>query len=60
MLKKLPSDRFMRVHKSYIIGLDHIKLIQQNRVMLKEVDKEIPISSSYKEMLIKLVEGQND
>lgn len=58
MLKKLPEDRFMRVHKSYIIGLDHITLIQHNRVIIN--DKEIPISSSYKESFLKFVEGKED
>lgn len=58
MLKKLPEDRFMRVHKSYIIGLDHIMLIQHNRVIIN--DKEIPISSSYKESFLKFVEGKED
>lgn len=57
MLKKLPEDRFMRVHKSYIIGLDHITLIQHNRVFID--DKEIPISSSYKETFLGFVEGKN-
>jgi DNA-binding LytR/AlgR family response regulator len=56
MLKKLPEDRFMRVHKSYIIGLDHITLIQHNRVFIG--DKEIPISSSYKERFLGFVEGK--
>jgi two-component system, LytTR family, response regulator len=58
MLKKLPEDRFMRVHKSYIIGLDHITLIQHNRVFIG--DKEIPISSSYKDTFLGFVEGKND
>ncbi len=57
MLKKLPEDRFMRVHKSYIIGLDHITLIQHNHVFID--DKEIPISSSYKEAFLGFVEGKN-
>jgi two-component system, LytTR family, response regulator len=56
MLKKLPSERFMRVHKSYIIGLDHISLIQHNRVFID--DKEVPISSSYKEEFLNFVEGR--
>lgn len=57
MLKKLPEDRFMRVHKSYIIGLDHITLIQHNRVFIG--DKEIPISSSYKDQFLGFVEGKD-
>lgn len=56
ILKKLPSDRFMRVHKSYIIGLQHITLIQNNKVIIG--DREIPISNSYKDDLAKFIEGQ--
>ena len=54
MLDKLPSTDFMRIHKSYIIGLNHITLIQQNRVLIG--DREIPISNSYKDVFLKFVE----
>ncbi len=41
----LPTDKFMRIHKSYIIALDKIDYIEKNRVV---IDKEyIPISNSY-------------
>lgn len=56
MLDKLPKADFMRVHKSFIIGLQHINLIQHNRVTINE--KEIPISNSYKEEFLKFVEGR--
>lgn len=56
MQEKLPSTDFMRVHKSYIIGLNHITLIQQNRVTIHE--REIPISNSYKETFLKFVEDR--
>ena len=57
MLAKLPSQDFMRVHKSYIIGLNHISLIQNNRVIVG--GKEIPISNSYKEAFLAFVEEMN-
>ncbi|MDX2286683.1 MAG: LytTR family DNA-binding domain-containing protein [Bacteroidia bacterium] len=57
MLKKLPSAGFMRVHKSYIVSLQHISLIQNNHVYIG--DKEIPISNSYKEEFLRFLEGQN-
>ena len=56
MLEKLPDKDFMRVHKSYIIGVNHIAMIQNNRVLIK--DKEIPISNSYKEALINFIENR--
>lgn len=56
MLDKLPDASFMRVHKSYIIGVNHISMIQHNRVIVS--DKEIPISNSYKESFLKFVENR--
>ncbi|MEM6344543.1 MAG: LytTR family DNA-binding domain-containing protein [Bacteroidota bacterium] len=57
MMDKLPETDFMRVHKSYIIGLNHIQLIQNNRVTID--DKEIPISNSYKDTFLAFVERLN-
>jgi len=56
MLEKLPKRRFMRVHKSYIIGIGHINMIQNNRVLINQ--KEIPISNSYKEQFLKFIENK--
>ena len=47
ILERLPADRFMRVHKSYIIGIRHIELIQNHRITI--AGREIPISNSYRE-----------
>lgn len=47
ILERLPSDRFMRVHKSYIIGIKHIELVQNHRITI--AGREIPISNSYRE-----------
>lgn len=54
MLKRLPASDFIRVHKSYIINLHHISLIQQNRVVIGE--KEIPISNTYREDFFNRIE----
>lgn len=54
MLDKLPTNDFMRVHKSYIIGIKHIHLFQNNRVKIG--DREIPVSNSYKEKFLKFIE----
>ncbi len=42
----LPSDQFMRIHKSYIISLPKVEAIVGN--MLKIKNKEIPIGRSYR------------
>jgi len=44
--QNLPSERFSRVHKSYIVGLYHITAINKAQVMIGE--KYIPIGESYK------------
>ncbi|MDL2278628.1 LytTR family DNA-binding domain-containing protein [Parabacteroides sp. OttesenSCG-928-G07] len=43
----LPPDRFIRVHRSYIISLDKIKAIENNRIIIGK--EYIPISDAYKE-----------
>lgn len=47
---KLPSDCFMRIHRSYIVRLDQIKNLASTT--LEIASKIIPISNSYKEGLM--------
>ena len=47
----LPADRFIRVHKSYIVAISKIKEIQQNTIRI--ADASIPIGGSYREALLK-------
>jgi DNA-binding LytR/AlgR family response regulator len=44
----LPKDRFIRVHKSYIISIDKITTIEGNQVFLKNTEESIPLSETYK------------
>lgn len=45
----LPSDSFMRVHRSYIVNLRAIKAYVKGRIFLNESDEYIPIGENYKE-----------
>lgn len=47
---RLPSDRFLRVHRQYIVNIEQIVDIQDNSILIK--DKVIPISRSHKEGLM--------
>jgi len=47
---KLPSNKFLRVHRSYIIPLDKIGVLDENTVLIG--DKTIPIGKSYKEVFM--------
>ncbi len=43
---KLPVEKFMRVHKSYIVSLDKIEKIENNRILFG--DNRIPIGDQFK------------
>lgn len=47
---RLPANRFMRIHKSYIINLQKIKEIYKGHVMLEQ-DSKIPVGEMYKDVL---------
>lgn len=44
----LPQDRFMRVHRSFIVQTSKIKVIERNRIVFGK--QYIPVSDSYKEV----------
>jgi DNA-binding LytR/AlgR family response regulator len=51
--QRLPANRFLRVHRSYIISLDHITAYSQTLIEIGKAG--IPIGSSYsKEVLTRL------
>lgn len=56
---KLPSNLFMRVHRSYIVNIDKIKAIVGNTIEIVESGqaKHIPIGKNYKDDLIAIVES---
>jgi two-component system LytT family response regulator len=45
--EQLPSDKFMRVHRSYIVNLERIKVIERNRIIFDN-NVHIPVSDQYK------------
>ena len=51
---RLPGDRFMRVHRSYIVNLDTVKEIERNRIVYGDV--RIPITDQYKESFQKFLD----
>lgn len=46
--EKLPADRFMRVHRSYIVNLGQVSVVERNRIVF-DGKVYIPISDQYKE-----------
>jgi DNA-binding LytR/AlgR family response regulator len=45
--QKLPEDKFMRVHRSYIVNLEKIDTIERSRIIFGKV--YIPVSDQYKD-----------
>lgn len=54
----LPADRFLRIHKSYIVAIKHIEMIEGN--MLKIANEKIPIGGNYKNLLLNRLGKAND
>jgi two-component system, LytTR family, response regulator LytT len=53
MEELLPSDRFMRVHRSYIVALDHIESISRNVINISNTT--IAVSENYKEPFLQFI-----
>ena len=52
---KLPQDRFLRIHRSFIIAIDRIESYSNEEVIIQ--NKSIPISRTYKENVLKTLQG---
>jgi DNA-binding LytR/AlgR family response regulator len=53
MEEQLPSSRFIRIHKSYIVSVDGITSVKKNSVLIQ--DAELPIGETYKENVARLL-----
>ena len=51
----LPAERFMRVHRSYIVNLDYIRAYVKGRVYLSDTEY-VPIGELYKETFQNYIE----
>lgn len=51
ILDKLPTSKFIRVHKSYVVSIEHIKAIQKSKILV--ADMRIPVGETYKDTVMK-------
>lgn len=49
----LPSDRFVRIHRSYIVQPEKIKVIERNRIVFGK--EYLPISDNYKQRFMEVL-----
>jgi len=54
VLKMLPPEMFCRIHKSYIISLKHIDVIEKHQVIIK--NRSIPIGQTFRGDLSKIID----
>ena len=47
MEEKLPAGKFMRIHRSYIVGLDHVAAVGRGTLQVRA--ETLPISDGYRE-----------
>jgi len=55
--EELPVAKFLRIHKSYIVSLEHITAIRKNSVFLDEM--ELPVGENFREAVLNLT-GRQD
>jgi len=48
--EKFPSSKFIRVHRSYIVNIDHIDAIEEDNLVMNAV--KIPIGKTYRDKLM--------
>ena len=54
--EELPPERFMRVHRSYIVNLAKVSVIERNRIVF-DGKVYIPVSEQYKEKFQEYIDG---
>lgn len=53
LYNKLPKDKFIRIHKSYIISISKIERIEKHQIVIGDI--KIPLSKLYRDSLLQLV-----
>jgi len=54
---QLPKDRFLKVHKSFLISVPHVKAIERDEIVLEHA--RIPISRALREQVIQQILGNS-
>jgi len=55
--EELPDNKFLRIHKSYIVSKDHITAVRKNSIFIDEM--ELPVGENFRESVLNLT-GRQD
>ena len=55
---ELPSSKFIRIHKSYIVSIESITAVRRGNVFLKSI--ELPVGETYKDVIAKITGKSTD
>ena len=53
---ELPSNKFVRIHKSWLVAISEISAVRKNSIFIKEI--ELPIGETFREAVEKLTRKQ--
>lgn len=51
ILSKLPENQFIRIHRSFVVNITHIRALQKTKVVIDDI--RIPIGETYKADVLK-------
>lgn len=54
VIEKLPSQHFMRIHRSYIVNLNAVEKVEKSRIIFG--DRYLPVSESNKEKFLEFLQ----
>lgn len=53
---RLPTSQFIRIHKSYIVSIDKIEVLEGNQLTVGEIT--LPIGKSYREQVLRIFQSE--
>ncbi len=48
-----PSNKFLRIHKSWLVAIAEITAVRKNNIFIKEM--ELPVGETFRDIIDKLI-----
>ncbi|WP_375416682.1 LytR/AlgR family response regulator transcription factor [uncultured Hymenobacter sp.] len=58
LLARLPSRRFVRVHKSYFVALDKIRAVDGSQIFFQQSKAYVPLGEAYRTAFFQALQGK--